>query len=1121
MYRTCGTLILILAVCGFIQPLSGQHRNVALAGPGTTADSNASLLERPAALDVDGVTLSAALTRLGYTTGIAFAFSPSLIPAQHLVKCECRDATVREALDRILDGTGLRYALLGDQVVVERPRIEEPTLPSLPVDLAVPILAMEMAPTYNGSLSEVALTGSVIGRVTDAQSLEPLAGTQVAITALGIGTITSSAGRFTLTGVPAGTHTVSIQRLGYRAAEESVVVTTGATASLDVSLRHEALQLDAIVVTGTGREVRTREMGTSVGQVRSAEFQNAPVRNPEDILMGRQPGVTVQLRSGQPGSMGHITLRGATSTSATRNQPLIYVDGVRIYSHGLAGAQNARQGVHPLQSIAAADIDRIEVVRGAAAATLYGSEAAAGVIQVFTKQGASGAPVWEVGLGTGINSLGRVGPKNSPTSLYLRCGGEMTVLNRSTWQPAVMRDPTCPSGGSWLEPGSLWNLNASVRGGGNDFRYYLSARRSYEEGVIKPGHAEDTGVRANVEFSVSEPLTLSLNSAYSTGTVRWIPDGDRGSGFLRNVTRTTTSHFQDPAECIRQGLQADYCVVNHRSLSHQVSHQWTDHFTLGGTVRWAQNSSLNHRFTLGYDYIQSLGQEIIRFGFHRPERYLGRIVNDDQQRVTLTADYVGSWTHGGLFGRDIGSAFSWGFQVVETQLHDYSVEGNDFAGPGLATMADAASTRVTGDHQTRVVNPGFFLQEALSFNDRLYVTLGARIDGHSAFGRDFGLQTYPKIGVSYVISEHDFWPVHLAETFRVRAALGEAGQAPGAFDATRMWSSLPGPGGQAGFTPDVLGNPDLGPERTREVEAGFEGSTLQGRLTVDVSMYRQDTYDALVGVEPVPSLGFLSRQLENIGHIRNQGYEIAATADLIRAPNLTWSARTHYSRNDSEAIDLGGEIAMSSALQQIREGIPVPSYYGPRLLNPNEFADPVYSDEQEFLGASWPVHIIGIGSTVTLGQRLTLDAQGEFQGGHYLLNSTGDNMARVGAWEPCFEAQTAMATNDQAVLANVTARDRVRCAISGALQDPYQWIEPADFFRLRVASLTYELPQRWLRGLDRATITLSGRNMFLSTKYTGLSVESNEGSGPNAMTREDKQAVPPYRSFQVSVRTVF
>jgi TonB-dependent starch-binding outer membrane protein SusC len=274
-------------------------------------------------------------------------------------------------------------------------------------------------------------------------------------------------------------------------------------------------------------------------------------------------------------------------------------------------------------------------------------------------------------------------------------------------------------------------------------------------------------------------------------------------------------------------------------------------------------------------------------------------------------------------------------------------------------------------------------------------------------------------------------------------------------------------------------------------------------------------------VLPTPSQGFLESQLENVGQIRNQGFEVKADVDLVRSPGLNWSARAHYARNESEAVDLGGEIAMSDQLQQIREGYPLPSFFGPKLMNPNELADPIYSDEDQFLGSSWPVHNVGVGSTLTLGQRLTLDAQGEFQGGHYVYNSTGYNMALDGVWQPCFNTQRALATGDEAALSNVTARERVRCAISGSVQDQYQWIERADFFKLRVVSVTYEVPGRWLRGVDRATLTLSGRNLFEISDYTGLSVESNEGSGPNVMSRRDHFSIPPYRTFQLSIRAAF
>lgn len=1079
-----------------------------------------SLLERRAALEVKGVSLDEALTQLGYAAGVGLAFSPSLLPEDRRVSCECRKESLGFVLDRLLEGTDLSYSVMGSQVVVQKaPKPIELRVPQVPTRTmngrfasSPPSTRIAGAPIRVQSRQEGALTGMV----QEASTLEPLSAVQVSIPELGRGVLTSGNGRFSFDEIPAGTYTVRAERIGYQVAEISVEVQSGATANVELRLRTEALRLDQVVVTGTGRETRTREMGTSVGQVDASDFRHAPVRSTEDILMGREAGVTVELRSGQPGAMSQITLRGPTSVDAYRNQPLIYVDGVRLYSHGIRGAQNARQGVHALQSIPAQDIERIEVVRGAAASTLYGSEAAGGVIQIFTKQGASGDAVWEVDLGAGLNTVSGIGP--GPYNQYVDCAGEMEVLERGTWDWLTMRDPTCPSSGSWISNGRLLNLGASVRGGGENLTYFVSGQRDQEEGVIAPGQSTSTRVRGNFAFTPADNLSVSVSSQYYNNEIRWIPDGDRGSGFFVNVMRGPESRFQDDAECAGMNPVPDICLVNARVLSHQVSHQWTDHFTLGGTVRWEPSTSLSQRFTLGYDYIDSLGQEIVMFGFHRAGRDEGRIRDRRQFRGTLSIDYVGSWTVEEVLGRDIASSFSWGAQLVETDWTRLYTTADNFAGPGLTTLDSARETAITSDIQRRTINPGVFFQEQIGFQDRFYLTLGLRVDGHSAFGEDFGFQTYPKIGASWVVSDHDFWPDHIFQAFRVRGALGEAGAAPGAFDATRTWDIVPVVGG---FTPNVLGNSELGPERTREIELGFEATTLENRLALELNTYLHDTKDALIGVQPIPSTGFLSRQDFNIGHIQSRGFEFSVDAELYRSPTLSWSARGHYAWNESEAIDLAGETAWSSQRQQVSEGNPVPSYVGPRLLNPDEFADPIYSDGDEFLGPSWPVHNIGIGTTVMLGDRITFDAQGEFQGGHLVQNSTGYQNALRGTWAPCWDIQRAMATGDEGFLSGATARDRVRCSIDPAVQDGYQWLEDGDFFKLRVVSLTYDIPQRWLPGLDQTTVTVSGRNLLEITDYSGVSVEANQGSNPNTMTRRDHYQVPPYRTFQISVKTRF
>jgi TonB-dependent starch-binding outer membrane protein SusC len=961
-----------------------------------------------------------------------------------------------------------------------------------------------------------AQTGEIRGTVVDAETQRPVANAQVTIPEHGIGGLTGQRGRFTLQNVPAGQVAVAVQRIGYRAGEQTVTVTAGEVATTEFTLRQSAVELDALVVTGTADGARARELGTSLGQISADDLEFAPVRNPADALMGRVSGVTVELNSGQPGAASIIRLRGPTSLSASRNWPLIYVDGVRMYNRALNASWGAHQYVSPLSSIDAADIESIEVVRGAAATTLYGSEAAGGVIQIFTKRGRAGAPVWQAEVTTGFNNPGHIGASSDPSGLYLNdCTGDLQAFNHSTGEMIRFRDATCPASGSWLRNGPIQRYSASVRGGGQDLTYYFSGNYGREAGVIDPGYADDAGFRGNFSFRPLDNLDFLVNAGYTTSTARWIPDGNNASGFMLNVARGPFGNFRDASACADDTLDA--CMINGHILT-QENYNWTDHFISGFTARWEPSDAFSHRLTLGYDYVTTEGQTLYPFGFLRfPGGDLGM---RDLTRTTVSADYAGSWN--AQFGRSITSTFSVGAQVFEENSKTVYASGEDFAGPGTPTITSGARTAVTTDSRIRVVNPGFFVQEMLGFQDRLFLTVGARFDGHSAFGEDFGMQMYPKLSASWVVSDHDFWPVHLVEAFRLRGAIGEAGQAPGAFDAVRTWNPVAGDDGQPGFTPSNLGNPNLGPERTREVELGFEGSMIDGRLGLETTFYRQDTYDALVGMRPIPSLGFASRQLQNVGHVRNTGYEVTLNGDLVRSPRFEWSGRLNYSHNESEAVDLLGETAYTSWRNTIQEGYPVPSYIGPYVTNPNEFAEPII--EEGFIGPSYPVTTVGVGTSVTVFRDITLDLHGEYQGGHYGQNGVGYQNSRRGAWQPCFEVQQklhAAAQGDPNALNDVTALERLKCASTASGDnDYYWWIQPADFFKLRTASLSYRIPERFLPMVDAATFTLAGRNLFTITDYDGLDPETNELGGNNIF-RVEYYNIPPVRTFQASLRVTF
>src|SRR5690606_24046265 len=339
--------------------------------------------------------------------------------------------------------------------------------------------------------------------------------------------------------------------------------------------------------------------------------------------------------------------------------------------------------------------------------------------------------------------------------------------------------------------------------------------------------------------------------------------------------------------------------------------------------------------TVGYDYNVADNLTHLPFAFSRQP--LGQILTQAWNHTTLSLDYVGSFRHE-LLGA--ASTFSWGGQLFEDRNRQTNVQGQNFSGPGSPTVTSGALRDVTFDQRLRVVNAGFFAQQVMGWNDRLFVTAGVRVDGNSAFGESFGLQLYPKISASYVLSDLAFWPSEWWETLKLRAAIGEAGKAPGAFDASRTWEPVAGDEGQPGFTPDQIGNPDLGPERTREIEAGFESSAFQGRLGAEFTFYHQRTIDALVQVRYPPSQGFANRQLENIGELENKGIELQLDGGVIVTPTVDWRVRLSLSTNETKAIDLGGEAVSIGLESWAKEGRPVPAIYGVKILNPNEYADP-------------------------------------------------------------------------------------------------------------------------------------------------------------------------------------
>ena len=953
-------------------------------------------------------------------------------------------------------------------------------------------------------------TGTIVGRVVDGDNGQPVAAAQVTIAGTQLGRSTGDDGRFTLANVRSGALTITVRRIGYQLQSRPITLAGNATVTVDFTLIKSSVSLVGVVVTATGEE-RKKEVGNAVTTVSSTDFERGAVANTQQILQGRSTGVTIQANGGGPGAGGNIRLRGVNSITQG-NRPLIYIDGIRMFNGNSPTGVSSRQSVSPLNDIAASDIDRIEVVKGPAATTLYGTEASGGVIQIFTKRGREGPAVWTLEASAGVNSMGNFGPRSDPTRMFVReCRGPNVVDVNGV----AFEDATCPASGSWLQNGFLGRYSLGVRGSGSGINYAISGNLDNEFGVLRVGHNKTGGLRANFGFAPSKTVTLAFNTSWQRRNTAMISDGNSADGFLLNVSRGPGSNFKGTG-CSTTTI---VCVINDTLFS-KSNTIGGDHFITGGTATWNPTASISNRLSIGIDYNNNDIRTINPFGF--PRTPTGQYFQTLWNRQLMTVDLASTWKQ--TYSKNFAGTSSIGGQLFDSRLNSTDLQGDNFAGPGLPTLISASLRQITDVNQQRVINAGVFAQQMIGWRDRLFVTAGARIDGNSAFGTGFGLQTYPKLSMSYVLSDESFWPSNLVETFKFRAAVGEAGKAPGAFDATRTWNPIAAEGGLSGFTPGQLGNPNLGPERTRESEVGFDAGFWGGRIGAVFTYFSARTNDAIINVAYPPSQGFATNQPENVGTIKNNGFEAQLTASFEPTSWSRLETRLQYTKVKGEAVDLGGRVLTIDALSRsyVKEGLPLPSYVGLKVRNPNELGAAVI-DTNQLLGATFPTQIINPSVTLTLFKNLSIEAIGEFQRGGHLLNAIGFQNSGLGIWQPCFAAQKALraaAAGDASTLANVNAKDRMRCSIVAAQRDYSYWVESADFFKLRSLSASYDVPKRFTPGARNLTVSVVGRNLFVNTNYTGSDPEVAD-QRTSTFSRRDYYVFPTYRTFLFSVRTSF
>ena len=993
----------------------------------------------------------------------------------------------------------------------------------------MPAFTSDWRPRMSGVLAAVAITlglslgarpvaaqtGTVEGAVKVAATGEPVAAAEVTIGGLNIGTRTGTNGRFTLLNVPAGSREIRVLAIGYKLATVRVTVIADQTTTADLALTGSVLQLDAVVVTGTAGQARVREVGASIAQVNLSQIKDPPA-NMDQLLQARAPGLTVMQTSGMAGEGAQIRLRGAVSVSQS-NQPIVYIDGIRVRSEGYRrnrppfddsnGFRGGNYQASPLNDINPADVERVEVIRGAAASTLYGTEAAAGVIQIFTKHGASGAPRWTFETGQGVAQLRPFGTDSVPY-LNLRPAGN---VNGQCHENPV---PGC----SWIRNAYRQRFSGSVSGGsvgGRGFQYFISGTSENNDGVLPLDNEQKLSTRGNFSLNLLDNVRVDWNTSYSNTDLSNTPAGNNAHGLVLNVYRAERNYRSS----------SDPRVID--SLLNQSLTTGIKRLITGATVTYTPLPWFSNRFTLGYDLAQQENRNLRPFGFVAAPQ---GILLDEQIRYSLlTADYVGNMDF--RLSPDLASTVSVGGQAVTSDEVRTTAYGEGFPGPGLPVVSNAALF-VASESRLRVVNAGFFVQNVFKLRDRYFLTGGARFDGNSAFGRALGLQVYPKISGSYVISDEPFWRSSWGEV-KLRGALGWSGRAPGAFDAVRSWRTCTSTG-QSCFLPGQVGDALIGPERTREAELGFDAALLGNRVTLEVTWYHRLTTDALFNVRQIPSLGWPFSQRSNVGSLSNTGIEVALNGAVVNKPDWGLDLGGTVYTNHGLVRDLGGAVAFAAGGGWVQPGFPPMAARGIIINNPNDIAAPdtvcrssCTADGFHIFGPQQPTLILGQTLTLRMPKGITLSARGEYQAGAWIQDGASYNaLSRSVRWPTCAKAYPILYpggptdTLHTANIVQLTARERMECVPRNTNSDTF-WF-PQDFWKLRDVTLT--VPLGWaMRRVSSATLSITAQN-YLKWINDQLRLFDPEMVGRDALdsqNRDISEHIPPPATITVNLRVTF
>lgn len=954
------------------------------------------------------------------------------------------------------------------------------------------------------NMYKIVIDGNIRGSVSDGETGQTLPGANIYIEELQRGTITDGDGNFEITGVRAGTYTLRISFVGYKSISREIVVQDGQTATLNISMEPDLMGLENVVVTGVATSVQRRNLANAVESIDGDALNRTPAQSVEQGLQGKITGANIQSNSGAPGGGIQVNLRGVSSINADA-QPLYVVDGVILSNEAVSGGMGKiteQSGgdndpaqdnmVNRVADINPNDIENIEVLKGASASAIYGSRASNGVIIITTKRGSEGKPQ--------INFSQRVGFFDLSNTIGSRVF--------SSEQEAV--DAFGPVAADHYSSGQTFNNEAaiadrndvslestfSLSGGNEGTQYFISALVKDDKGIIANTGYQKQSFRANLNQEISPKIDLDFTSnlVHSVASRGLSNNDNTGTSFWMVFPKTP--NFFDLSE--NNGVFPDNPFISSNPLqtaaflnNDEDVWRFISSAKLTYNITTTTNSNLKMVADFGVDRFQQKNEifspPILQY---EPNDGLpGTLIKGNASNLNLNSSVNLIHSFEPKSG-DFMLTTSVGAQYQNRDLRVERTTSQDLiAGQ---RKSDAATVISVFDQRTKVVDLGLYLQEEMQlFDERMLVTFGARADQSSNAGDPDKFFFYPKASTSY---RFDDVAPGLLDEIKFRAALGYSGNQPLYGQKFTPLSGDKNIEGNAGLTVGgIAGDPDIEPERQREIEVGFDAVLLNDKVNLEFTLYQQNITNLLLERELSPSQGFQT-QFFNGGELQVQGVELGLTVLPVNTEDVSWQVRTNFYSNRSEIVDLpvpgfqAGGFGASLGMFRVEEGRSATKIWA------NE------GGELSPLGDANPDFRISLMNDLGWKQ-FNLYFLWDWQQGSDIINLT--------------KLLYDLAQNSS----DWNTAGQTRISEFGFNTSPY--IEDATFLKLREVSLSYNLEPDFLQqvwsGFRYVTLSVTGRNLLTFTKYSGLDPEVSNFGNQQIGRNVDVAPFPPSRSYWFSI----